>query len=120
MDYLVGATNRFSSEQNRSPFVEVVPVKSSCENIEKYDPILPFVDYDEFEASLGPLLTDVGGINTAVSGEELCKLVHKYDMTPERRALVIEILKKTRTAYSTNGFLSGGLETVVSWLEVCY
>jgi hypothetical protein len=118
MDHLVNATNRFTGEQNRSPFVEVVAKSIPEQIVEKFDPILPPVDYDAFEASLGALLTEAGGIGSTVSGEELCKLVQKHDMTPERRALVIEILKRTRTAYSTNGFLAGGLETIVSWLEV--
>ena len=88
--------------------------------VEKFDSILPPVDFDAFESSVGPLLTEYGGLNGTVSGEDFCKLTHGHDMTPERRALVIEILKKTRTSYSTNAFLSGGgLTMIVSWLEVC-
>mmetsp|Transcript_9268 Transcript_9268/g.13961 ORF Transcript_9268/g.13961 Transcript_9268/m.13961 type:complete len:867 (-) Transcript_9268:134-2734(-) len=120
MEFLSQVCGAYVSEHKKSPF-EMNTDTASCvsTDIESVAPILPLVDYDEFEASLGTVMTEAGGLISSAAAEELAGMLDKYDMTPSRRALVVEILKSTRNAAAISAFnQSGGLTHVVNWLQI--
>lgn len=133
MDYVTKVTNSFIIQNDRSPFENISNKFKKINQNESNElnntnetnetdyvkNILPLVEFDSFENSLVPLLNDSGGINNNLdSSEALIKLLNLYELTIERKAIILEILSNTRLTPTLNFLSKGGLEILLSWLKV--
>jgi hypothetical protein len=120
MEYLTKSTQQFQSQYDYNPFETPNDKKLQTEipSDLRVVNLLPLVEFDSFENDLAALLNDSGGLNTSDSATDLVTLLNSYEMTQERRSIVLEILSNSRTSPTLMFLQKGGLEILISWLKI--
>lgn len=114
------STQQFQSQYDYNPFETPIDKKLQTEipSDLRVVNLLPLVEFDSFENDLAVLLNDSGGLNTSDSAIDLVTLLNSYEMTQERRSIVLEILSNSRPSPTLTFLQKGGLEILVSWLKI--
>jgi hypothetical protein len=120
MEYLTKSTQQFQSQYDYNPFETPNDKKLQSEipSDLRVVNLLPLVEFDSFENGLAALLNESGGLNTSDSAVDLVTLLSSYEMTQERRSIVLEILSNSRTSPTLTFLHKGGLEILISWLKI--
>jgi hypothetical protein len=123
MESLTKYSSYFQTQHDYSPFEEPPKEKSqSGREIPtelRVENVLPFIEFDSFENSLVPLLNDSGGLSTTdpTTPQQLVNIA-TMATTPERRAMILEILSNTKSTPTLSFLQQGGLEVLTSWLKI--
>jgi hypothetical protein len=125
IESLTKFTSSFQSQHDYNPFEEPPKEKSLSSGTKiplelRVENILPFVDFDAFENALVPLLNDSGGLiaTDPTVPVQLVNIATMAATTPNRRAMILEILSNTKSTPTLTFLQNGGLEVLTSWLKI--